>query len=56
MLSVCSTADFAEIYQEIAEEDRRIAESMWAGVKETWPPELRSTRESCNHLMCALAR
>jgi predicted DNA-binding antitoxin AbrB/MazE fold protein len=31
--------DVAEIYREIAEEDRRIAESMWAGVKETWPPD-----------------
>ncbi len=30
-------ADVAEIYREIAEEDRRMAESMWAGVKETWP-------------------
>jgi predicted DNA-binding antitoxin AbrB/MazE fold protein len=26
-------ADVAEIYREIADEDRRMAESMWAGVK-----------------------
>ena len=32
-------ADVADIYREIAEEDRRIAESMWAGVKETWPKD-----------------
>jgi predicted DNA-binding antitoxin AbrB/MazE fold protein len=30
-------ADVADIYQEIAAEDRRLAEAMWTTVKETWP-------------------
>jgi predicted DNA-binding antitoxin AbrB/MazE fold protein len=29
--------DVAEIYQEIAEEDRRLAAAMFPTVKETWP-------------------
>ena len=29
--------DVAEIYQETAEADRRLAESMWPSVTETWP-------------------
>jgi predicted DNA-binding antitoxin AbrB/MazE fold protein len=32
-------ADVAAIYQEIADEDRWLAEDMWAGVKETWPTD-----------------
>ena len=28
----------AEIYQEIAEEDRRLAAAMFPTVRETWPP------------------
>jgi predicted DNA-binding antitoxin AbrB/MazE fold protein len=31
--------DVADVYREIAEEDRRIAESMWGGVQKTWPKE-----------------
>lgn len=30
-------ADVAAIYQELAEEDRRLAEAMLPVVKETWP-------------------
>ena len=30
-------ADVAAIYEEIAEEDRRLAAAMWNTVKETWP-------------------
>lgn len=30
-------SDVAGVYQEIADEDRRLAESMIAGVKATWP-------------------
>ncbi len=30
-------ADVAAIYQELAEEDRRLAEAMLPAVKETWP-------------------
>ncbi|MCI0641818.1 MAG: hypothetical protein L0Y72_20560 [Gemmataceae bacterium] len=29
--------DAAEIYREIADEDRRLAERMWPGVQSTWP-------------------
>ena len=29
--------EVAAIYQEMAEEDRRLAESMLPGVRETWP-------------------
>lgn len=29
--------DVAEIYRDIAEEDRRLAETMWATVQKTWP-------------------
>ena len=31
--------DVAAIYQELAEEDRRIAESMWGGIQKTWPKD-----------------
>lgn len=31
--------DVAAIYAEIAEEDRRLAQLMWGGIKETWPVE-----------------
>lgn len=31
-------ADTAEIYKELAEEDRRLASVMFGMVKETWPP------------------
>jgi hypothetical protein len=31
--------DVAAIYQELAEEDRRLAESMFRTVKETWPAD-----------------
>jgi predicted DNA-binding antitoxin AbrB/MazE fold protein len=30
-------ADVAAIYQELAEEDRRLAEAMLPAVRETWP-------------------
>jgi predicted DNA-binding antitoxin AbrB/MazE fold protein len=30
-------ANVAEIYQEIAEEDRRLAEAMVPAIRETWP-------------------
>ena len=30
--------EVAAIYQEIAEEDRRLAEAMLPAVRETWPP------------------
>jgi predicted DNA-binding antitoxin AbrB/MazE fold protein len=30
--------DVAAIYQEIADEDRRLANTLWPTVKETWPP------------------
>lgn len=32
-------ANAAEIYQELAAEDRRRAEAMWPLVQETWPKE-----------------
>lgn len=32
-------ADVAEIYQELAEEDRKLANSMWPHVAEAWPEE-----------------
>jgi predicted DNA-binding antitoxin AbrB/MazE fold protein len=31
--------DVAGIYQEIAEEDRRLARAMWSTVQKTWPTE-----------------
>ncbi len=31
--------DVAAIYQEIAEEDRRLANAMWEEVKRTWPAD-----------------
>jgi hypothetical protein len=31
--------DVAELYQEIAAEDRRLAEAMWPIVAETWPAD-----------------
>jgi predicted DNA-binding antitoxin AbrB/MazE fold protein len=31
--------DVAAIYQEIAEEDQRIAGAMWEGVRRTWPAD-----------------
>ena len=31
--------DVAEIYTEIAEEDRHLAQLMWSSIKETWPGE-----------------
>ena len=31
--------DVATIYQEIAEEDRRLAQAMWSGIRKTWPPD-----------------
>src|SRR6266545_6267171 len=31
--------DVAAIYQEIAEEDRRLASAMWEEVKRTWPAD-----------------
>jgi predicted DNA-binding antitoxin AbrB/MazE fold protein len=30
-------ADVAQIYQEIADEDRKLANAIWADVKATWP-------------------
>ncbi|HYV38549.1 MAG TPA: antitoxin family protein [Gemmataceae bacterium] len=31
-------ADAAAVYQELAEDDKRLAATMWQSVQETWPP------------------
>lgn len=35
--AVCWPADVAAIYQEIRDEDRRLANAMWANLQTTWP-------------------
>ena len=32
-------ANVAEIYEEIADDDKRLAEQMWPFVQETWPKD-----------------
>ncbi len=31
--------DTAEIYSEIEAEDRKLAQTMWSGIKSTWPKD-----------------